>query len=90
MASVVLVGPVVRKILETGAWHKRKVVQLGGEIVEFDSFADFIRTPPLRGCGWDLNEMDALIKRLASITDDPELLAMWRGAIAGKKAGAKQ
>jgi hypothetical protein len=47
----------------------------GGKIVKFDRFVDFITTPPLEGCGWPLDKVEALIK------DDPDTLRMWRQAI---------
>jgi hypothetical protein len=36
---------------------------------------------PLRGCGWPLAKVEALIK------DDPETLAMWRKAVTPAKHG---
>jgi hypothetical protein len=77
------VAPLVRRILETGAWEKREVPQLG-QIVEFDHFSDFITMPPLRGCGWPLAKVEALIK------DDAETLAMWRKAVTPKHGGDRK
>lgn len=74
--SLVTVPPLINRLLKTGAWKNREVRQLG-EIVKFDTFAAFIQTPPLRGCGWPLEKVEALIK------DDPETLAMWRKATSG-------
>lgn len=75
--SLVNVPRLVNRLLKTGAWKEREVQQLG-EVVRFDSFPAFIQTPPLRGCGWPLEKVEALIK------DDPETLAMWEKAVRGK------
>lgn len=72
--SLVNVPPLVKRLLVTDAWKEREVQQLG-EIVRFDSFAAFIQTPPLRGCGWPLEKVEALIK------DDAETLRLWRQAV---------
>lgn len=69
------VAPLVRRLLETEAWKKREVPQLGKEPIEFTNFSDFIVTPPLKGCGWPINKVEALIK------DDPQTVALWRDAI---------
>lgn len=71
--SLVNVPPLVKRLLVTGAWKEREVPQLG-EVVRFDSFAAFIQGPPLRGCGWPLEKVEALIK------DDAETLRLWRQA----------
>jgi hypothetical protein len=73
------VAPLVKKVLETVAWKKREVPQLGGQIVEFERFADFITTPPLRGCGWPLDKVEALIK------DEQDVLTMWHQATTGEQ-----
>jgi hypothetical protein len=72
------VAPLVKRLLESGGWREREVVQIN-EIVRFDSFVDFIRSPPLRGCGWPLEKVEVLIR------DDPETLTMWRQATTGEK-----
>lgn len=69
------VAPLVKRLLETEAWKKREVPQLGKEPVEFSNFVDFITTPPLKGCGWPTEKVEALIK------DDADTLRMWRKAI---------
>jgi len=71
--SLGTVAPLVKRLLQTGAWKQREVRQLG-EIVRFDSFPAFIQAAPLRGCGWPLEKVEALIK------DDPDTLKMWRQA----------
>lgn len=76
--SLVTVPPLINRLLKTGAWKEREVRQLG-EIVRFDSFAAFIQAAPLRGCGWPLEKVEALIK------DDPETLTMWRQATTAEK-----
>ena len=68
------VGPLVKKLLRTEAWRRREVPQLG-RIVEFDSFAKFITTKPLEGCGWPVRKVELLIR------DDAEALRLWREAI---------
>jgi hypothetical protein len=74
--SLVNVAPLIKQILETGAWKKREVVQLGpGTVIEFSRFIDFIETPPLKGCGWTQELVEPLIK------EDAETLAMWHRAI---------
>jgi len=59
----------------SGAWRQRK---FKGKLYEHNSFLDFITTPPLAGCGWPPEKVEALIK------DDSEVLAMWRAATTGK------
>jgi hypothetical protein len=85
-ADLALVAPTLRQILETDAWRKREIILLNNEIVEFGEheFAKFIQTKPLRGCGWPLDKVEALIK------DDPELLTMWRRAITGQHGGDRK
>lgn len=72
------IGPLVRKLLTTGAWQDREVPQLG-RVVHFDRFVDFIRTKPLEGCGWSEKKVEMLIK------DDKRLLADWHEAITNPK-----
>ncbi len=50
----------LKAILRTGAWRKRRIRT--GAVVEFDSFEEFITTPPLEGIGGDLS----LIRRIVS------------------------
>jgi hypothetical protein len=66
-------GPLVRRILETEAWKRREVASIG--IVEFDHFIDFIRTPPLRGCGWNPEKLVILLSHT------PEVLDMYQDAL---------
>lgn len=74
--SLANVAPLVRRIIETGAWRER--VQ-DGKTFTNDTFLDFIVDPPLKGCGWQPDKVEALIK------DEPETLALWRGATTGRK-----
>ena len=62
----------VRAVIETGAWREREV---DGRIVKHDRFIDFIKQPPRRGCGWEPEKVEALIK------DDPDTLRLWRQAV---------
>ena len=75
------VAPLIARVLDTGAWKKREVSQIG-EVVEFDRFIDFIQTPPLRGCGWEPDKVEALLKQAKA---DKDLLRRWRAAVTRKK-----
>lgn len=71
--SLANVAPLVKRVLETEAWRRREIPQLG-RVVEFDQFLDFVKTAPLEGCGWPPEKVEVLIK------DDPAVLTMWRRA----------
>lgn len=73
--SLANVAPLVRRIIETGAWRERVH---DGTTFTNDTFLDFIVDPPLKGCGWQPDKVEALIK------DEPETLALWRGATTGR------
>ncbi len=75
------VAPLIARVLDTGAWKKREVAQIG-EVVQFDRFIDFIRTPPLRGCGWEPEKVEALLKQAKA---DQDLLRRWRAAVTRPK-----
>ena len=75
------VAPLIARVLDTGAWKRREVTQIG-EIVQFDRFIDFIQTPPLRGCGWEPEKVEALLKQAKA---DKDLLRRWRKAITRRK-----
>jgi hypothetical protein len=73
------VAPLIKRVLETGAWKERKLEQRGGKVQRFDRFVDFIKTAPLEGCGWNPDDVEALIH------DDADVLARWRKAITPPK-----
>jgi hypothetical protein len=73
------VAPLIKRVLETGAWRCRIVPQLGNEPVKFNDFLKFIETKPLRGCGWPHDKIPPLLK------DDPEAVRLWRKATVGEK-----
>jgi len=66
----------VKKILETEAWRKR-IYQ--GRAYEHETFLSFLTTKPLAGCGFDPDQIEALIEH------DDDTLAMWRKATVGAK-----
>lgn len=74
--SLANVAPLVRRIIETGAWRER--VQ-DGKTFTNDTFLEFIVDPPLKGCGWQPDKVAALLK------DDPETEALWREATTANK-----
>lgn len=63
----------LRRLLEEDAW--REFVTLRGEHVEHARFSDFVRTPPLKGLGADMD----LVERIVG-THDPDLLVLLRAA----------
>lgn len=63
----------IKKILQTEAWRRR---MHKGRLFEHERFLDFLTTKPFAGCGYNPDQVEALIK------DDPETLAMWRKAVA--------
>lgn len=69
--SIANVAPLVRRIIETGAWQER--IQDGTTFTN-GSFLEFIVDAPLKGCGWQPDKVEALIK------DEPETLTLWRHA----------
>ena len=59
--SLVNVAPLMDKIMSTQAWRERKLLQLGGKIVRFNTFSDFVTTRPLEGCGWSVEKLEMLV-----------------------------
>jgi hypothetical protein len=74
-SSINRIPTIVREVITSGAWRKRK---FRNKIYEHDKFLDFITVPPLAGCGWDPTKVEALLN------NDVEVLAMWREATTGK------
>lgn len=70
------VPALVSEVIETGAWRER---EQDGETYTHKTFLSFIETPPLSGCGWPKEKVEALIK------DDADTLVRWRRAITGKQ-----
>lgn len=64
----------LKAIIREKAWKKRQMHQ-SGQIAEFNSFAEFVQTPIIRGLGSSIDQ----IKRLCS--DDPEALDLIDGAL---------
>lgn len=64
----------LRRVLETNAWKERYDAKTR-KPVAFESFAEFVRTPPTEGLGADM----ALINRMVG-TSDPDLLRLLRDA----------
>jgi len=73
----------MKRIIKEGMWKKRYVKQLK-ETVEFDSFVDFVTTPPFKGLGEDLKLIEALMKT------DREALDLWTEVTTGKPGGDKK
>ena len=67
---------IIRRIIEEGAWKRRKVALHG--IVELPSLRDLITLPPMKGWGEDPAKVEALLR------DDVEVLAMWREEMTGE------
>jgi len=63
-------------VLSESMWRKRQVDQLGGEVVEFKHFEDFVRAPIPQGLGLE----PAALRRLLP-ADDRELLDMYDQAV---------
>lgn len=72
------VGPLVKRIIETGAWSERIH---DGDVYRNASFLEFITAKPRKGCGWEPAKVEALIK------DDPATLTLWRKATTGRHGG---
>jgi hypothetical protein len=70
------VPALVRGVIETEAWKKR---EQDGEIYEHKTFLSFIESPPLAGCGWPPEKVQALIK------GEPEIEELWHKATTGKQ-----
>lgn len=73
--SINRIPAIVREVITSGAWRKRR---FRNKVYEHEKFLDFITTPPLAGCGWEPDKVAALLG------NDVEVLAMWREATTGK------
>lgn len=76
--SLANVAPLVRRVLETGAWRER--IQ-DGEKLTNQTFLEFVTAHPLKGCGWEPEQVEALIK------DEPDTLVLWHDATKGQHGG---
>jgi hypothetical protein len=74
--SINRIPAIVREVITSGAWRKRR---FRNKIYEHEKFLDFITTSPLAGCGWEPTKVEALLG------NDAEVLAMWREATVGKQ-----
>lgn len=63
----------VKRVITEGSW--REFVTKRGELVEHESFASFVTTPPLRGLGSDM----ALLRRI--VGDDAEAVDLLDRAV---------
>jgi hypothetical protein len=68
---------IVKELIQTGAWRKRWCALM---IYENESFKEFITEPPRKGCGWQPEKVEALLKF------DPDVLALWRQELAAGEA----
>jgi hypothetical protein len=66
----------IKTLLDTEAWRDREV---DGKPFHNDTFYEFIRSPPLKGCGWG-NQIDA-IERVLGLRD-LDVLRRWREALS--------
>lgn len=71
----------IKRVISEGSW--REFVTKRGELVEHESFASFVTTPPLRGLGSDM----ALLRRI--VGDDPEAVDLLDQALQ-QPVGANQ
>ena len=68
----------LKRILEENLWRER-VVAKTGEVVSFNTFIDFVTTPPLEGLGTTPELVESIIK------SDAEALKLYRGATRNKR-----
>lgn|SRR5262245_51632666 len=73
--SISKIPMIVREVITSGAWRKRK---FRNRLYEHKTFLQFVMTPPLAGCGWTPHKVEALLG------NDAEILQMWREATTGK------
>lgn len=69
----------LRRLLADGSW--RSFVTQRGELVEYENFADFVTTPPLKGLGAGVG----LVKRV--VKDNPAVVDLLDQALQGKHGG---
>jgi hypothetical protein len=74
--SINRIPAIVREVITSGAWRKRR---FRNKVYEHEKFLDFITTSPLAGCGWEPAKVEALLG------NDAEVLTMWREATTGKR-----
>lgn len=71
----------LKKIIANKAWERRVSK---GKVIELASLRELITEKPIRGWGEDPKKVEAVIK------DDPEALAMFRGAMLGHAGRPKE
>jgi hypothetical protein len=64
----------IRQLIESGAWRER-IGGAGLAHLKFNSFAEFVTTPPLDGMGWEPGQITNLLRF------DQEVLTLWRQAV---------
>ena len=74
----------VRAVIEREAWRAREVERLGGNVVRFDRFVDFVKTAPLEGLG----ATEKLLRNL--VRDDAVTARLLDEALVGKRGGDRK
>ena len=69
----------MRRIIEEEMWRDRQLSP--SRRATFDTFREFIVSPPLDGWNEDPDKIESLLR------DDPEVLVMFREAMTGKHGG---
>lgn len=77
--GLVTVPGLIKRVLVEESW--REFVTQMGEHVQYERFADFVATPPLKGLGSELS----LIRRI--VVDDPEALDLYDQAVQNPHGG---
>lgn len=77
--GLVTVPGLIKRVLAEESW--REFVTQMGEHVQYERFADFVTTPPLKGLGSELS----LIRRI--VVDDPEALDLYDQAVQNPHGG---
>lgn len=73
----------LKRVLREESWRER-IVQDTGEIVGFDSFAEFVTADPLAGLGSDIEQIKKLLEH------DTEALLAYTDATIGKHGGPRR
>lgn len=80
--GLVTVPGLIKRVLAEESW--REFVTQMGEHVQYERFADFVATPPLKGLGSELS----LIRRI--VVDDPEALDLYDQAVRTSNGGDRR
>lgn len=73
----------LKKVLREGRW-KSRVIEQSGRPAEFDSFEEFVTTPPLLGMGTTVD----MLRRICA--DDPEAIDLLDRALQHKHGGNRK